>query len=395
MPGMGCRRREWSAVQRRRGLTGPGLGRRDALKIAGAALLALGTGRLFPAELSALRQGERSSRVRTVRGDVPPSELGVTLIHEHLLLAHSRLPPEGRLDDRDLAAKELAVFARHDVHGWRGRALVEVTSLGMRGPQHADSLRAISEQTGVHVVMGTGFHKREWHPTDLARWSRQAVEELLVEQILEGIGPGAIKAGIIGEIGISDTEAVATLDAEELKVLRASAGAHRRTGAALTLHFDHVWRQPCRNGALRLQVLRYLRDREGIDLHRVIVSHLSPLERDEGLHRQIIELGAYVSFDMWGSDLGCATVPDGDYGRFAAAVKRLVQDEACAQRVLLSQDVCMRWQLSAYGGCGYAHLVRDVLPHLRAHGMTERQLRLLLIENPMRALSLAVAAEHS
>lgn len=365
--------------------------RRACLKAAGAFLLALAASAVWAAPRPNAMAGGRI--VRTVRGDLSPSDLGLTLPHEHLLMQHVGWRRDSILDDADLAQQELDLFARHPFNRIRERTLVEVTGHGVRGPSHAERLRTIAEQTGVHIVMATGFHRKPWHPHQLTQKTPRQLEEVLIADIVEGVGPNRIKAGVIGEIGISGAgPGIDGIDRDEFKVLQAAAAAQRRTGAALYVHFDNDWRSPTVNGALRLAVLEYLHAEESIDLHRVVVCHCSPLEADLSLHRQIIERGAYVGFDSWGLDVGCPGIPEDEYAACGAAVRELIQDEACLQRVLLSQDVCLPRHLTAHGGCGYAHLVRDVVPRFLSYGISAQQIHWMMVANPQRVLPLAANA---
>ena len=362
--------------------------RRACLKAAGAFLLALAASAVWAMPRPNAGAGGRI--VQTVTGDVSPSDLGLTLPHEHLLIQHVAWRRDSILDDADLAQQELELFAGYPFNTIRERTLVEVTSHGVRGPSHAERLRMIAEKTGVRIVMATGFHRKPWHPHQLTQKTQRQLEELLVADIVDGVGPNRIKAGVIGEIGISGAgPTIDDIDRDEFKVLQAAAAAQRRTGAALYVHFDNDWRSPAVNGALRLAVLEYLHAEEGIDLHRVIVCHCSPLEADLPLHRHIIESGAYVGFDSWGMDVGCPGIPENEYAIYGAAVRELIQDEACLQRVLLSQDVCVPRHLTAHGGCGYAHLVRDVIPRFLSYGISAQQIHRLMVGNPSAMLALA------
>lgn len=363
--------------------------RRECLKAGWAVLLALAAPAVWATPRT--NAGVAGRIVRTVMGDVSPSDLGVTLPHEHLLIQHVAWRRDSILDDVDLAQQELELFARYPFGTIQARALVEMTAHGVRGPSHAEQLRMIAEKTGVRIVMATGFHRKPWHPHQLTQKTQRQLEELLVADIVDGVGPSRIKAGVIGEIGISGAgPTIDDIDRDEFKVLKAAAAAQRRTGAALYVHFDNDWRRPSVNGGLRLAVLQYLYAEEDIDLNRVIVCHCSPLEADLPLHRHIIEMGAYVGFDSWGLDVGCPGIPENDYAIYGAAVRELIQDEACLRRVLLSQDVCVPRHLSAHGGCGYAHLVRDVMPRFLSYGISDRQIHSMMVENPQRVLPLAV-----
>jgi phosphotriesterase-related protein len=361
--------------------------RRECLKAGGAFVLALAASALWAMPRMPIEAGGRI--VRTVTGDILPSHLGVTLPHEHLLIQHAEWGRDSILDDVDMAQEELTLFARYPFNNVAARSLVEMTAHGVRGAFHARSLRRIAEKTGVRIVMATGFHRKSWHPPYVTRNTRQQLEDLLVADIVDGVSPNGIKAGVIGEIGISGTGPnVNDIDPDEFKVLKAAAGAQRRTGAALHVHFDNDWRKPSVNGTLRMAALRYLSEEEGLDLSRVLVCHCSPLESDVPLHLRIIEMGAYVGFDSWGLDVGCPYIPEDDYAMYGGVVRKLVQDEACLRRVLLSQDVCVPRQLTAYGGCGYAHLVRDIVPRFHSYGITERQVHRMMVENPQDLLPL-------
>jgi phosphotriesterase-related protein len=92
--------------------------------------------------------------VMTVRGPVEARDLGLTLAHEHLLLDRYRVTTlsDHLLDDPALAARELA---RYRAAG--GGALVDLTTEDTgRDPL---ALRRISDETGVHVVMGCGWYR--------------------------------------------------------------------------------------------------------------------------------------------------------------------------------------------------------------------------------------------
>ncbi len=57
----------------------------------------------------------------------------------------------------------------------------------------------------------------------------------------------------------------------------------------------------------------------------------------------------------------------------------------------MAQDFCFKCDLAAYGGYGSAHIVRNMLPFMRAKGLIEGQIHALLVDNPRRLLELAPA----
>ena len=131
----------------------------------------------------------RSGQVMTVRGPVPLDALGVTLMHEHLLIdaaagGTGRAEPERlhlasapvhagiigelrmdpfvnldncRLDDEQLAIAELLPFKAPG-----GATVVDPTCRGIgRDPA---ALQRISEATGLNIVMGAGYYLEGSHP---------------------------------------------------------------------------------------------------------------------------------------------------------------------------------------------------------------------------------------
>jgi phosphotriesterase-related protein len=54
--------------------------------------------------------------------------------------------------------------------------------------------------------------------------------------------------------------------------------------------------------------------------------------------------------------------------------------------ILLSCDITRRPYLKKNGGWGYVHLLESVVPALRAHGVRERDVQKMLIDNPARFL---------
>src|SRR5512133_3850488 len=103
-------------------------------------------------------------KIRTVLGDIPPSELGVTTCHEHLLWAvpepYADEDPDLGFDSIPAAVAELRHFKTAG-----GGALVEMTTAEIgRCPTE---LQQISKAAGVHVISATGHHKEKFSATAL------------------------------------------------------------------------------------------------------------------------------------------------------------------------------------------------------------------------------------
>lgn len=331
--------------------------------------------------------------VQTVLGPVAADRLGTTLLHEHLLIDlwpwFDRGDPEAGvpvgpetiarvranpfafhdnlvLDDRELAAAELAPFARAG-----GRTIVDLT-LPEIGRQ-PEALAALARATGLNVVMGTGRYIAGARPEGLRGAEPERLRDEIVRDLLEGADGTGIRAGVIGEIGTSDP-----LHPDEARTLWAAAEAQEQTGVGLVIHLD-PWG---RNGHDVLDHVLGL----GADPGRLMLAHLDPSIGDPAYARSLADRGATVAIDIWGDEdaYGGKGMPT-DEARIATVLAAF--DQGWADRLALSQDVCLKSQLRAHGGPGYAHLVERIAPRLRAAGLFDDDLDLLFVRTPRRILA--------
>ncbi|TDL78351.1 phosphotriesterase [Palleronia sediminis] len=336
----------------------------------------------------------------TVRGPVPLDDLGQVLMHEHILndcrcwwrghepgftspirdvpvspdmLWMLRQDPFANLDncalsDEAAAVAELGLFAAEG-----GRTVVDPTCRGIgRNPE---ALRRIAEQTGLHIVMGAGYYLEASHPAPLAGMDEDAIAAEIETEAHEGVDGTGIRIGLIGEIGVS-----ADFTPAERKVLRGAARAARRTGLPLMVHLPG-WER------LAHEVLDTI-EAEGQPADRVILCHMNPSFDDPLYQRTLARRGAFLEYDMMGMDFWYADqqVQCPSDAQTCAAIAALVAD-GFGDRILLSQDVFIKMMLTRHGGNGYAHVSRHVLPRLARLGLGPADLRMLMQDNPRRALS--------
>ena len=109
-----------------------------------------------------------NGRIHTVLGEIEPSVLGRTLMHEHVFCDSYRVTGHLNelLNDEGLAVEELA--ALRDAGG---TALVEVTTPDLgRDPQ---ALSRVAEKTDLHIVMGSGWYRQPFYPPEIDALSYQ------------------------------------------------------------------------------------------------------------------------------------------------------------------------------------------------------------------------------
>ena len=304
----------------------------------------------------------------TVCGPLPASELGFTQTHEHLLLnvewIDTRFSLDGILDDEALAIEELGAYAAAG-----GRSIVDLTNVGLR--RNPEGVRRISEATGVQVVLGCGWYRQPYYPAEalIDRTSTDALAERLIHEIEHGLDDTDVRPGIIGEIG-SHKEYVS---AQEERVFRAAGRAAARTGLAVSTHSAA--------SPVGLEHVRIVCE-EGADPARVAIGHSDSYPFIE-YHEALLRSGAYVQFDNIGYRMPLVASLE---SRLIPVMVELIH-RGWAERLLLSQDVCHRSHLKAYGGNGYDYILVCFLSRLREAGVAEEAIQLMTVDNPRRLLT--------
>jgi phosphotriesterase-related protein len=297
--------------------------------------------------------------LRTVDGDRAAQEItGAVLPHEHLAMHYERMDPEAGVSRSDLVIAELAELGQTRTLG----LVVELSCHGLG--RDIRGIAAISAASGVPVVAATGYYWGRFHSPYVAAADVDALTELLLGEIEDGIDGTSIRPGVIGEVG-SDGEW--PTPAEE-RCLRASARAAVASGLAMCTHANLG-----PGGPGQLEILTS----EGLAPERISIGH-QDLVDDHGLHRELAGAGAYVAFDTVGKD-----AYQTDDVRLRNVIRLI--EAGHADRILLSTDISRDAYLEREGG-GYGFLFRSFLPRLRSAGVPEETIQLITRENPLRLL---------
>ena len=347
---------------------------------------------------------DMTGMVQTVLGPMEPSEMGVTLTHEHILIdltCYYVQPEEASLryyHDRpftiDLLGRASTIWYLNTDNGQLfdeadatsairqfmlagGRTVVDVTNYDLgRDPL---ALARISRATGLSVVMGAGYYVPVSHPEGMDDISEDDIAEQIVRDVTEGVGETGVRSGIIGEIGC-----VYPLTANVLKVVRAAARAQVRTGAPILIHPGHGQSAPA-------EILDILVE-SGADPANVVLGHLDARIKDRGVLRELASAGTFLEFDTFGIEHGGyggdpkAIPMPSDAGRMD--LLEYLVGLGHREQVVIAHDVCHRWRFVRFGGTGYGHILASVVPRLRARGFGTDDIDAMLERNPARALTL-------
>jgi phosphotriesterase-related protein len=299
----------------------------------------------------------------TTLGPKPAEDLGMILPHEHVFvdLRTWDQPGYAQADAADVIALMAPQLAAARAAGVT--ALVECTPVGVG--RRADILKAVSDATGMPLVVPTGIYREPWVPDWAQAASEDALYDWMLGELNGQIEQSGVRAGFVklsaGDDGITDCEA---------KILRAAARAARETGAAIGSH------------TIRGRVVRDQLDiieACGYTAQRFIWIHASA-DPDVALNLEMARRGAWVEYDWIGGE-----TTDAD---FVDRIQRML-DAGLGGRLLLSHD--RGWYDPAQPGGGtpkpFTYISETFLPKLRAAGVDDATIRMLTCENPFRAFA--------
>jgi phosphotriesterase-related protein len=303
--------------------------------------------------------------IETVTGPVDSAALGLTLMHEHVLVDFIGVAEVSRARyDADAVFRTVLPYLQQ-VRSLGCAAIVECTPAYLG--RDAQLLQRLSEASGVRILSNTGYYGaakdkhvpafafRETAERLAARWIREAERGLDATSIK----PAFMKIGV-DEAPLSDIDA---------KLVRAAAITHRATGLPIASHTG--------TGAAAMAELDLL-DAAGVPSSAFIWVHAQS-ERDESFHDRAARRGAWVEFDG---------ISPAGLGRHLELVQRMKREGLLAH-VLLSHDA--GWYHVGEPGGGqfrpYTTLFTDFIPGMKSAGFSDAEVQRLLVENPRRALA--------
>jgi phosphotriesterase-related protein len=303
-------------------------------------------------------------QIQTVTGAVSPDRLGVTLMHEHVLVDFIGADKVSiNRYDRDEAFRAILPHLER-VKALGCGTLVECTPAYLG--RDVVLLERLSAASGLNIVSNTGYYGAadDKHlPAHAFTETAQALAARWTLEATTGIDGTAIKPGFM-KIGVD----AAPLSAVDEKLVRAAGLTNKATGLPIASHTS--------SGAAALAELALLADL-GVPASAFIWVHAQN-ERDTSIHVRVAKAGAWVEFDG---------VSDASAARHVELVRHM-QSAGLLDHVLVSQDAGWYRVGEAGGGQfrGFDSLFTTFVPALLAAGFTKDDVRTLLVDNPRRAL---------
>ena len=311
------------------------------------------------------------TQINSVLGPIDSSDLGFTLMHEHVMVAASGLS-KSYPDLLGPNREERAIACLKKAKAAGINTLLDATTFDLgRDPE---LLRHVAFESGVNLINVTGW----W--LDVPRFmlgvgANQMADEF-IRDINEGFRGTDIKAGMLK--CAADFEGV-TPPLETMA--RAVARAHLQTGVPIMVHSyptGHVAKR-------QIEIFR----EEGVDLTRVKIDHSNDTTDTDYL-KWILDQGCFLGLDRYPGRLVSPHMR-------TVTLKRLM-DMGYAERLCPSHDcICLHIHNEQADGSipaehaftasnpdQYLYMHRHVIPELLQMGATQADIDMLFIDNPKR-----------
>ncbi|MEE9437961.1 MAG: aryldialkylphosphatase [Saprospiraceae bacterium] len=304
---------------------------------------------------------------RTILGDIPSSEMGLTYAHEHIVIDDGYVTaahPEFLLNDVKKITEELQRF-----YNVGGRTVVD-TMPSNCGRNPILSAK-VSQSSKVNIIVPTGIHLEIYYPKNHWRYkySEDQLTELFVADIEVGIDRFDYGAPIVdrtmhkaGLIKLATGDDVFT--AHQEKIFRAVVNAHLETGAPILTHSNFG------NQALEQAKLF---DKLGADMNHVVLSHVDRY-KDLNYQRKVLDTGVRIEYDSvfrW---------KKGDKNWTLFFLENLL--EQYPDQITLGMDMAKNAYWKSYGGSpGLTYLIDEIPDFLKSKNL-EKYYQNLFFENP-------------
>ena len=317
------------------------------------------------ARAAARQPSDASGLVQTVTGPIAAARLGLTLMHEHVLvdfIGADQVSPQ-RYDANHAFTTVLPHLLQARQHGCA--TLVECTPAYLG--RDVALLKRLSEASGLHILSNTGYYgaaKDKHLPHFAFTESAEQLAARWTREFEQGIDGTSIKPAFM-KIGVDE----APLSDVDRKLVRAAAITSRSTGLPIASHTG--------TGLAAMAELEVLEEAR-VPAARFIWVHAQN-ERDPAFHTRAAKAGAWVEFDG---------ISETSIARHVELVVPM-KTQGLLGHVLVSHDA--GWYHVGEQGGGqfrpFDTLFTKFIPALRAAGMTSTEVVQLLVDNPRQALT--------
>lgn len=304
----------------------------------------------------------KKETIQTVTGKISASRMGITLIHEHILvdfIGAKEIHP-GRWNHDQVIEKVLPYLL--EVSNLGCRTLVECT------PSYLGKdpllLKKLSEKSGLQLLTNTGYYgavNNKFLPDHALTESAEQLAKRWIKDFEEGINQSGVRPGFI-KISVE----TGSLSELHQKLVRAAALTHLSTGLAIASHT--LYAVPA------FEQIKILKE-NGVSPEAFIWVH-AQAEKDKNTYLEAAREGTWISLD------GVNEKEIESYVEMLSTLK----EKGYLNKVLISHDAGWYDPAKEKGGefKPYTAIFNHLIPALEKKGLKENEVRQLMIENPAK-----------
>ncbi|WP_411275418.1 phosphotriesterase [Daejeonella sp.] len=310
----------------------------------------------------------------TVRGKMPAEKMGISLIHEHILVDFIGADSTGyhRWEKSKVIERVLPFLMEAKQKGVQTFFECTPSYLG-RDPL---LLKELSEKTGINILTNTGYYgagDNKYIPKHAFDQTPEELAKIWIDEFKNGIEGTGVIPGFI-KISVARNDILSPMHA---KIIKAAAITHKATGLTIVSHTG--------NDGPAFAQLAILKA-EGVSPEAFVWTHAQD-GTFEGYVRAAKQ-GAWISLDNLNKNNSGKAGGIDWYVELLAKLKK----ENLLHKVLISHDAGWYNPGQENGGNfrAYTDIFRYLIPALRKNGFSQKDLNLLLIKNPRKAYAVTI-----
>jgi len=304
----------------------------------------------------------------TVNGEIPASEMGQALIHEHVLVDFIGADSTGyhRWNREEVVEKVLPYLL--EVKELGCKTLLEYTPMFLgRDPL---LLKMLAEESGLTILTNTGYYgalDNRFLPENVYTETSREIANKWISEWENGIEGTGIKPGFI-KIGVAPD----SLSELHSKLVRAAGLTHLETGLTIAAHTGPA--------VPAFQEIGILKDM-GVSPNAFVWVH-AQMEEDHQMHIRAAREGAWISLDGLSAE---------NVDEYVTMIGNL-NSSGLLNRVLISHDAGWYTPGEKDGGDfrPYTPVFEALIPALKASGYSDQEIDQIFIENPAEAFTIKI-----
>ncbi len=306
--------------------------------------------------------------INTVLGPISEDDLGVTLMHEHIVVDIIGADREGRSYAVEEAVEYVLPYLI-EAKNKGCQTIVEATPLGLG--RDLDVLVECSRKSGLNIITCTGAWdgstvKGLSVPDAVKKMSIDEITKVWTREFEEGIDDTGIKPGYI-KLALGDEGEIFPL---QEKILRAGARTSLKTGMRIQCH---IWDSSSVPKAIKII------EEENLPYDRFIWVHADG-QMDMEKILKFGKKGIWIQFD------GIGTVKK--FTKYPPAIKTLIEENLIPQ-LLFGQDSGSFWvkdDKEEWPMRPYAKFFNEFVPYCVKEGIEKELIDKVITENSRKVL---------